>query len=147
MHVKITNGQPEKYDVAHLRRDNPQVSFPSNLTAEVLASHDIYELMPTEKPSVDHTKNVAEGAPVLVGVEWRQGWVVTDASADEIAEREAAEWANLRKARNNKLAKCDWTQVADSQVDKAAWAAYRQALRDLPSNTVDPFNPTWPQEP
>ena len=27
------------------------------------------------------------------------------------------------------------------------WKTYRQALRDLPSNTTDPFNPTWPTKP
>jgi len=27
------------------------------------------------------------------------------------------------------------------------WLAYRQALRDLPAVTSDPFNPTWPEAP
>ena len=54
---------------------------------------------------------------------------------------------NLRAERDAKLAASDWTQVADAPVDKAAWAAYRQALRDLPANTADPANPVWPQEP
>jgi len=54
---------------------------------------------------------------------------------------------NLRAERDAKLAASDWTQVADSPVDKTAWATYRQALRDLPANTADPANPTWPQEP
>jgi len=54
---------------------------------------------------------------------------------------------NLRAERDAKLAASDWTQVADAPVDKAAWATYRQALRDLPANTADPANPVWPQEP
>ena len=28
-----------------------------------------------------------------------------------------------------------------------AWKTYRQALRDLPANTSDPSNPTWPTKP
>jgi len=32
-------------------------------------------------------------------------------------------------------------------LDHAAWAAYRQALRDLPANTADPRNPVWPIPP
>lgn len=55
--------------------------------------------------------------------------------------------ANLREARNYALQKCDWTQAPDAPVDQAAWAAYRQALRDLPSNTTDPRNPVWPSKP
>ena len=30
---------------------------------------------------------------------------------------------------------------------KAEWATYRQTLRDLPANTADPSNPTWPTKP
>lgn len=56
-------------------------------------------------------------------------------------------WGNLRAMRKQKLSACDWTQVPDAPVDQAAWATYRQQLRDLPSNTVDPFNPIWPTPP
>ena len=42
-------------------------------------------------------------------------------------------WANIRNKRNDLLARSDWTQLADAQVDKQAWAEYRQALRDLPN--------------
>jgi hypothetical protein len=41
-------------------------------------------------------------------------------------------WDQIKNWRNAQLAKSDWTQVADAPVDKAAWATYRQALRDLP---------------
>lgn len=57
------------------------------------------------------------------------------------------QWEVLRKERNAYLSACDWTQVIDAPVDQQAWANYRQALRDLPENTVDPFNPVWPTKP
>lgn len=53
----------------------------------------------------------------------------------------------LKRKRNQMLASCDWTQVPDAPVDQAAWATYRQALRDLPANTTDPRNPVWPIQP
>lgn len=53
----------------------------------------------------------------------------------------------LRKKRNELLLASDWTQLADAQVNKDAWASYRQELRDLPQNTTDPFNPVWPVKP
>ena len=46
--------------------------------------------------------------------------------------------ARLRYWRNTELARTDWTQLADAPVDQAAWATYRQALRDLPSSNTDP---------
>lgn len=39
----------------------------------------------------------------------------------------------MRRERDRLLAASDWTQVADAPVDRAAWAAYRQALRDFPA--------------
>lgn len=61
------------------------------------------------------------------------------------SEEEAMDF--LRKKRNELLLTSDWTQLADAQVNKDAWASYRQELRDLPQNTTDPFNPVWPVKP
>jgi hypothetical protein len=60
------------------------------------------------------------------------------------------QWGYLRVQRNSKLSECDWTQMSDAPLnaqDKTSWATYRQELRDLPENTVDPRSPTWPQKP
>lgn len=54
--------------------------------------------------------------------------------------------ANLRYIRNQLLAETDW--VANSDVTMSdAWKTYRQQLRDLPANTSDPANPTYPTKP
>jgi hypothetical protein len=42
-------------------------------------------------------------------------------------------WEQIKLWRNAQLKETDWTQVADAPTDKAAWATYRQALRDLPA--------------
>jgi hypothetical protein len=63
------------------------------------------------------------------------------------AQKDAEQAASVRAARNSKLAECDWTQLADSTADKPAWATYRQALRDVTSQTGFPWNVTWPVEP
>jgi hypothetical protein len=42
-------------------------------------------------------------------------------------------WEQIKLWRNAQLAGSDWTQLPDAPVDKAAWATYRQALRDLPA--------------
>ena len=49
--------------------------------------------------------------------------------------------------RDGRLKDSDWTQVPDAPVDAAAWAVYRQQLRDLPANTTDPRNVVWPEPP
>ena len=52
-----------------------------------------------------------------------------------------------RQQRNQKLKDSDWTQVADAPVDQAAWATYRQALRDIPQQNGFPTKTEWPAEP
>lgn len=53
----------------------------------------------------------------------------------------------VRVQRNALLAASDWTQIPDAPVDKSAWAAYRQALRDIPQQSGFPNSVTWPSKP
>ncbi len=46
---------------------------------------------------------------------------------------DADKTSQMRTARNQLLAQSDWTQLPDAQCDQAAWATYRQALRDFPA--------------
>jgi hypothetical protein len=54
---------------------------------------------------------------------------------------------DIRAQRNALLSACDWTQVADAPVDQAAWAVYRQELRDIPDQPGFPANVVWPVAP
>jgi hypothetical protein len=63
------------------------------------------------------------------------------------ARRDAEQGENVRRTRNQKLTETDWTQLEDSPVDKAAWATYRQALRDVPSQEGFPWTVEWPEKP
>lgn len=78
-----------------------------------------------------------------------------DQPAMTAAEQEAAYKAKIdadqaksvRDHRTTKLAECDWTQLADAPVDKAAWATYRQALRDVTKQAGFPWDIEWPVAP
>lgn len=54
---------------------------------------------------------------------------------------------DARSFRDELLSASDWTQVADAPVDQAAWAAYRQALRDVPDQAGFPAEIVWPTKP
>lgn len=75
------------------------------------------------------------------------GWLYADGVfTPPPPDLEAMAYA-VRLERDNKLAASDWTQVADAPVDKAAWATYRQALRDITTQQGFPQTVTWPTEP
>jgi hypothetical protein len=56
-------------------------------------------------------------------------------------------WERLRLKRDRLLAETDHRMVSDAPWDTEPWAAYRQALRDLPDNTSDPREAVWPATP
>ena len=60
------------------------------------------------------------------------------------------EWTRLRFERYPKLQASDFSQLADAPFtpeQKAAWAVYRQALRDLQEKYIGPDWVVWPTEP
>jgi hypothetical protein len=63
------------------------------------------------------------------------------------AMKDAEQAKSVRSSRTQLLKDCDWTQIADSTADKAAWATYRQALRDITGQAGFPWTITWPESP
>jgi len=77
-------------------------------------------------------------------------WIEGETTAEENTRL----YVDLRTARTSLLYKCDWTQASDVSTNNRLtaqqitdWATYRQELADLPANTPDPKNITWPTEP
>jgi hypothetical protein len=76
--------------------------------------------------------------------------VTTTAAENEAAyktAKDAEQAKSVRQQRGEKLKDSDWTQVADAPVDQAAWATYRQALRDVTEQSGFPWTITWPTQP
>jgi hypothetical protein len=67
--------------------------------------------------------------------------------AEYKAMKDAEQAKSVRQQRGEKLKDSDWTQVADAPVDKPAWAAYRQALRDITAQAGFPWTIDWPEQP
>jgi hypothetical protein len=92
---------------------------------------------------------LVEGTPVFSTEDqrWTQTFTVRDMTTEEVQQRDAVQAAQVRSERNSKLAASDWTQLADSTADKQAWAAYRQALRDITAQVGFPWTIDWPVAP
>jgi hypothetical protein len=152
MYAKIENGAVVSYPLQEMdiKQLFPNTSFTTDFASglpdgfvRVLPHGHSYDL---------NEKNVTEGTPQLVDGEWLQSWIAADKyTAEELAQQAVdattKKWADLREDRNKRLINSDWTQLTDTNVDKAAWAAYRQSLRDLPSVTTDIDNVVWPTQP
>lgn len=95
------------------------------ILAKVSGNHtDIVEPMHPEWDTLSQAKDILPFVPFTV----------------DLAEE-------LRSKRNTLLAASDWTQLPDAPVDQTAWAAYRQALRDVTDQEGFPANVVWPDKP
>ena len=133
--------------VSHYKDLFPNISFPaSGPSNDFLSAQGAYKVS-VFRPYDRATQKLVPCDPV---VEDGFAYVVAVANKteEEIAADLAAKAAQVRAARDAALTASDWTQVADAPVDKAVWATYRQALRDLPSaegfpNVELPHSPDW----
>jgi len=116
-------------------------------TTEILNELQADVVFDGPSPTLTHYQVASAGPAVQENGQWYTSFVVNDMDADAKAATDAAQATSVRQQRDDKLSKCDWTQVADAPVDKTAWATYRQALRDLPKETGFPWTMTWPSEP
>jgi hypothetical protein len=150
MYVKANNGVVEKYPytTADLTQENPNVSFPSVLGAEILANFNVFQVIEQEKPDTDNLYYIVKRhLPEMVNGEWVLLWDVIQKTQEQLDEEAEIEAEAIRSSRNKKLSLSDWTQIEDAPVNKQAWATYRQALRDVPSQAGFPWEVTWPQQP
>ena len=78
-------------------------------------------------------------------------YTATPRTAEEItayqATKDAEQAKSIRNSRTEMLKDSDWTQITDATADKAAWAIYRQALRDITTQAGFPQTITWPDAP
>lgn len=129
------------------RASRPNTSFPPQLTAELLDSMgaDVVFEGPQAQPT-RYQVAFRDGVEQVEG-KWFTKYSVADMDQDAKDALDAQKAASVRSQRTQKLAESDWTQVADAPVDKAAWAVYRQALRDVTTQTGFPWEVEWPTQP
>lgn len=135
------------YTIEELKKDNANISFPTNLSDLLLEEGwQMFKVENVVKPN-DYTKNITEGTPTLTNGKYYQNWIQTDATEQEIQQRISDKWDEVREQRNQLLQECDWTQLADiPQNTKDLWTVYRQELRDITSQS-NPYYINWPVKP
>ena len=133
-------------DVIDLRVKSPNTSFPDDISSADLTSYGVVTIQEVSQPTYNNkTQKIAEGDPVLDGETWKQNWIVTSLTSDEITINTNSQWSSVRGVRDELLADCDWRASSDRTMSDE-WKTYRQALRDI-TTQPDPFNITFPEIP
>jgi hypothetical protein len=158
MFAEVKNGAVVTfpYDYDDLVKANPYTKFTQETLVEMyvgteanLSGNELVRVTEANAPSFDPKtqKIVQDSAPTLMNNEWTLVWQVQSLTQDEQNVVIQNQSNSIRATRNEKLKECDWTQVSDAPVDKAVWATYRQALRDITAQTGFPWTITWPEMP
>ena len=88
--------------------------------------------------------NLVDGSTGGVGWSYSNDTLV----APPVTPKTAIELATeARKKRNQLLAATDWTAMADAPTQATAMTTYRQALRDITSQSGWPTTINWPTKP
>ena len=129
-----------------LRRMQPNVSFPVEISDEDAASFGFYAV--EETPYPEGQFQTVERSAALVDGAWIEQWAVTPWTQEQISVATENQWSAIRADRNQRLAGCDWTQLADyTSANKADWTLYRKALRDVTKQKGFPVSIIWPTVP
>jgi len=151
MYIKSDGAQIIKYPytISDMKKDHSDVSFPKNITEEMLADYGVSRVFipePDEHNQETHRVTLND-APIYENNRWVLGWTVVAKTTEEIDEELEFKKSNIRHARDELLSKSDWTQLPDAQLtetQKTAWTKYRQELRDVPEQEGFPNSFEWP---
>ena len=159
-YAKVKNGQcfAYPYGFAELEFDNPPSVYGgdselvASFNASKVAQEQGYSLVQVEEmpiPTFDAATQLCtlSSNPALVDGRWVLTWTVENKTQEELNAEIMRRRRYVRGLREEYLKNSDWTQVADTPVDKAAWATYRQALRDIPLQAGFPDSVVWPEVP
>ena len=147
IHISASGEQTYPLTLTDLRRMQPNVSFPVEISDEDAASFGFYAV--EETPYPEGQFQTVERSAALVDGAWIEQWAVTPWTQEQISVATENQWSAIRADRNQRLADCDWTQLSDApltNVETADWGSYRQELRDITAQ-ADPFNIIWPEKP
>jgi hypothetical protein len=126
----------------------PNTSFPSQWTPALVEELGLDPVFESPTPTTTRYQTAfKDGVEQDAQGRWLWKWSISEMDDDAKAAKDAEAAKSVRADRDKRLAECDWTQLSDSQVDKAVWATYRQALRDVPAQAGFPYDITWPEKP
>jgi hypothetical protein len=147
MQIRIKETGAVMYE-SEFRALHPNTSMPQLLTEATLKSFDAEVVF--EGPQAQPTRyQVAYRNGVeLIDGKWYTKYSVSDMTAEAKTALDASQAKSMRNQRDRLIAETDWTQgkdIADSV--SAKYTTYRQALRNVPTQSGFPWTIQWPTKP
>jgi len=130
------------YSISKLKSDNPDTSFPSEISESTLQSYKVYPVLVETSPEVSSDKKaVLDDTPSYADGNWSLGWSVKSKTDDEKFSDEASK----RRERDELLKNTDHYALTDRTLSEEM-ESYRQSLRDFPEQSGFPYI-DFPEQP
>ena len=130
---------------------DPPVSDYSGEDYEIVETDELLSYVDSEGRTLTYEQSghiVSDIDGTHYHLKWNGSKIVKD--DDALATYQLAEkWKDVRSQRDRLLNETDWVVTKAKETNTnipSAWKTYRQALRDVPSQS-DPDNITWPTKP
>lgn len=150
MYIKVEDGIAFNYSINQLKADNPNVSFPSDLSEALLNQFSVYKVYLEDMPLLNDSEQIAEQSsnPVFKNGKWVLEFNVRDKTQAEKDQFSFELQNQIRSKRNKLLAETDWMALTDVTMS-TEMATYRQALRDITAHANFPnlTETDWPTKP
>lgn len=120
------------YSLDQLRQDNPNTSFPEDLSDALLESYGVYPVTELPEPTYDLSMQVAsrDTLPSEVDGVWVLDWTVREKTPQELAAEQAAMvFARIQELKKL-LAETDYVALSDYDKSKPEVLAQRQQWRE-----------------
>jgi len=88
MYIKLKNGTIDQYPytIEQLKNDNKNVSFPENISDDLLVQFEMYPVVEVPPPTYDSiTQILVEETPINDNGTWGQVWSVINLSDEDVA--------------------------------------------------------------
>lgn len=117
------------------------------LSPEIMEAVEADPVLEGPQPEAGRYQTIYRDGVEEIEGQWFTKYAVAEMDDEAKAAVDERQKVAVRKDRNDRLSGSDWTQLADAPGDKIAWGAYRQALRDVPSQPGFPWDVNWPTAP
>lgn len=129
MYIKVIDGVPSEYTVRQLRKDNPDVSFPRELPADVMLEYGLERGEEGVKPVADV---VTEAGFTKVGDVWVKQYnsrAFTDVEKRQNLPAVSARQARLALARSGKLGQVKQAMNQVTEEEQIEWEYATEFVR------------------
>ena len=115
-YIKVLDSQNRiyPYSDSQFRRDNANISFPSTISDEIKASHQVYPVFEMPIPAYDETtQNVVRQTPQLVSTQWIVEWVVVNKTEEEKIQYRENQINKIKEEAHRRIVQVvpEWKQL------------------------------------